>query len=92
MVRTEIRYVVDMTMLIVFIISAITGFVLWYEFPSGSGRGQSMFLSLSKHDWIRIHDYSNVILTAMIIIHFVINVNWIIKTTKNLFGKDDVAS
>ena len=86
MVRVETRYMVDMIMLIVFIICAVTGFILWYAFPSGSGRGQwSTFLGVDKYEWITIHDYSSLVLTVTIIIHFVINFNWIIRMTKKIF-------
>ena len=87
MVSVETRYIVDVTMLIVFVICAVTGFVLWYAFPSGSGGGWSVFLGLAKHDWITIHDYSSLILTVTIVIHFVINFNWLIQVTKRIFRR-----
>ena len=88
MVRAETRYFVDIAMLFVFIICAVTGFILWYAFPSGSGGGQwSIFLGLAKHDWIKIHDYSSLVLTATIIIHLVINLKWMTRITKKFLGK-----
>ena len=88
MVRVETRYFVDISMLIAFIICAFTGFILWYAFPSGSRGGRwSVFLWLAKHDWITIHDYSSLVLTVTIIIHFVLNFNWIIRMTKKIIGR-----
>lgn len=91
MVRVEIRYLVDMCMLVVFILCAMTGFVLWYAFPSGSGGGPgngqgAVFLGVLKHDWILLHDASSLALTGTILIHTVINLPWILHMTKKLFG------
>ncbi len=87
MVCVKTRYLVDVTMLIVFIICAVTGFVLWYAFPSGSGGRQwNFFLGVAKHDWTTIHDYSSLVLTVTIIIHFMINFNWLIQVTKKILG------
>jgi cytochrome b subunit of formate dehydrogenase len=85
MVRMETRYLVDVTMLTAFLICAVTGFILWYAFPSGSGGGQwNVFLGVAKHDWTTIHDYSSLVLTVTILIHFMINLNWLIQVTKKI--------
>ena len=82
MVKLEIRYFIDIFMLIIFIICAITGFVLWFALPSGSGgRGFSeglSFLGVARHSWTTIHDYSSILFTLSISLHFVINFSWII--------------
>lgn len=91
MVRVETRYMVDMIMLIVFIICAVTGFILWYAFPSGFGGGQwSIYLGVAKHEWITIHDYSSIVLTVTIIIHFVVNFNWIAQMTKKILIRGQI--
>jgi cytochrome b subunit of formate dehydrogenase len=88
MVRVETRYVLDVTMLISFIICAVTGFILWYAFPSGSGGGQwTVVLGVAKHDWIAIHDYSSLGLSVTIVIHFMINFNWMVQITKKVFRR-----
>jgi cytochrome b subunit of formate dehydrogenase len=87
LVRVEIKYLVDIIMLIAFILCAVTGFILWFVFPSGSRPGQwTTFLGVAKHDWIIIHDYSSLALTVAIIAHFVINFKWILQVTKKLLG------
>ena len=88
MVRPEIRYLVDIFMLIIFIVCAVTGFILWSFFPSFSGTGLFVrFLGADKRFWITIHDYSSAILVVVIVIHFVINFNWIIQITKKILGR-----
>ena len=79
MVRVEIRYMVDIFMLVVFVVCAATGFILWYAFPSGSGGGSARVRV--------IHDYSSLALTVAIIIHFLVNFNWIISVTKRIFKR-----
>ena len=78
-------------MLIIFIICAVTGFVLWFALPNGSGgrgfgEGQ-LFLGVARHSWITIHDYSSILLTLSIAIHFIVNFNWIIQMTKKILAR-----
>ena len=83
MVKAELRYLVDMASLTTFIINAISGYILWFILPPGGFR----FLGIDRFDWKTIHDYSGLIFTIAIIIHFIVNIKWIIQMTKKIFMK-----
>jgi hypothetical protein len=81
MIRPEIRYLIDIVSLVTFIINAFSGYILWFVLPPGTFR----FLGVDRYDWRIIHDHSSLVFTAAIVLHFVINSNWIIRMTKRIF-------
>ena len=66
--KVKLNYVIDMVMLLVFLICAITGILLLVGV-----RG------ITIKD---IHNLSGIILLALVIIHFVLHWKWIVCITK----------
>lgn len=76
------------------IVEAVSGFVLWLGFPQGGGGGrgwggglgggQLTFWDISKYTWIDIHDWVAVALTILVIVHVVLHWKWIARMVKSL--------
>lgn len=82
--RVKILIFVDILALVSFIVSVVTGIVLWQVFPTGTGfqggRNTDIltdYMGLVKHDWINIHNLSSMILVSIVIYHLILHWNWI---------------
>ena len=71
------------------LLEAVSGFILWFALPRGTGRfgggGGAEFWALSRHTWIDIHDWVAVAIMAVVIIHLALHWKWIVYTTKKMF-------
>ncbi|MFC2005970.1 DUF4405 domain-containing protein [Chloroflexota bacterium] len=90
-------WILAISMIVLGLAEAVSGFVLWLGFPTGgggSGRawgggggriGDLTFLELSKHTWIDIHDWVAVALVVLVFIHVVLHWKWIVRMAKSIF-------
>ena len=87
-------WILAIIMAILGLVEAITGFVLWFGFPSrggigghglGGGLRELTFWELSRHTWIEIHDWVAVALVVFIAIHLVLHWKWIVRVAKSVF-------
>jgi hypothetical protein len=68
---------------VVFFISVFSGIVLWLVFPGGSGFGEGRglgeysFLSLSRRNFIDIHNFSSLVFLGLVFVHIAFHWNWI---------------
>jgi cytochrome b subunit of formate dehydrogenase len=67
------RVIVDVTMFISLLFSALTGLVIWLALPDGRQSGRTLFLGLSKTFWGDVHLYSSLIFLAIFIGHIYLN-------------------
>lgn len=79
---------------------AISGFVLWFGFPTGTGSGNGhghgggggignlTFWELSKHTWIDIHDWVAIALVVIVAIHMILHRKWIVRIAGSFFRKN----
>lgn len=74
--KNNVKFIVDILMFIDFLIIAVSGFILWLVLPRGSGRLENSFIFL-REDWLFMHNWGSVLLIILIIIHLVLNWNWI---------------
>jgi len=94
MTKAKTYFVLVVSMVLLGLAEAVSGFVLWLGFPSGGGSGRSWggggglgnltFWELSKHTWIDIHDWVAVALVVLIILHVVLHRKWIVRMVKSL--------
>jgi hypothetical protein len=86
MKRVTINALVDIGCLVTFLLSLLTGMVLYFFLPSGGGRGGSWvtWMSITRHDWVLYHDVSSFIFAALIIIHLVLHVAFFTNIRKYL--------
>jgi len=70
--RITINALVDIGCLITFIPSLVSGLVLFFVLPSGSGRGHAEYLGLFHDPWLNIHNYWSLAFSAILIIHLIL--------------------
>ncbi|PIN80901.1 hypothetical protein COV16_00165 [Candidatus Woesearchaeota archaeon CG10_big_fil_rev_8_21_14_0_10_34_8] len=79
MVRPKIDYVVDLFLTIAFLGVAVTGVIKW--------PGLFKFTNLNLYVVRLIHDWSGIIMAALVLLHLVMHWKWIVATTKSFFEK-----
>ena len=78
-----VRYCVDLSMGIVFLICFVTGLFKFTIFMRMLGlTGVVMPLALMSD----IHDWSGVILGIVVVVHLILNRRWILSMTKKMLG------
>ena len=89
MTKAKTYFALAISMVLLGLAEAVSGFVLWLGFPSGGGGrgwsgggGELTFWTISKHTWIDIHDWVAVALTVLVIIHVILHWKWIIRMVK----------
>ena len=91
MKKANIYFGLAVTIGIIAIVEAVSGFVLWLGFPQGGGGGrgwggggQLAFWDISKHTWIDIHDWVAVALIILVIVHVALHWKWILRMVNSL--------
>ena len=87
------NYIVFVILLILGLLEAVSGFILWFALPRGGGYGgrfggggaEYTFWSLSRHTWVDIHDWVAVAILVVVIIHLILHWKWIVYITKKVF-------
>ena len=85
--RAKLNYLVDFSMFISFLVTAITGLILKFFLSSGKRSGQNEFLGIIKGNWELVHDWIGILLIFIVIIHIVLHWNWIVSMTRGLFKR-----
>jgi hypothetical protein len=77
-----INATVDILALVAFIPAFITGAVLLWVLPSGSGgffgrgglaSGANIFLGLNRQTWVNIHDVWSMLFTLLLVVHLILH-------------------
>jgi len=90
--RAKVNYWVDVIIGIAFVLSIVSGLVL-YAGPSGGYQGGrnpgygATVLFLDHHAWSQLHTWSSIAMAAGALAHLVLHWNWIVCMTKKLFGR-----
>ncbi|MGD9779042.1 DUF4405 domain-containing protein [Methanomethylovorans sp.] len=88
--RMKLNYSVDVILTLLFLIVAVTGFVMLFVMPSGVPRGRYQeYMGITKATWTLLHNRSAIMMTVFAAIHLVLHKRWIICTTKNIFKKQE---
>jgi len=75
-------------MLLSFIVTAITSFVIFFFLPSGVRQGRYQeFFGVTKDVWSAIHVWFGMAMILIVILHFVLHWNWIVCMTKTIFKR-----
>lgn len=79
-IRRTLNAAVDILGLLSFVPVAVSGAVLFFAFPGGGFQGgrnplyTDVFLGISRHDWVSVHDYLGLafilLMTAHILLHW----------------------
>ena len=84
MVNPKIRVIEDILLSISFIVASITGLILKFGLERGIPR--QSFLSIERHTWILIHDYSGIALIILTMLHFIFYWN-IVKCAPKILAR-----
>jgi hypothetical protein len=96
--RAALLYYTAVSALLLFLVEVFSGFVLWLAISGGDGfqggrgaaerPGQEDFLSITRSDWIDIHDWAGVALLVIIGLHVLLHWRWIVQVTKRVFAAE----
>jgi len=85
--KTKTNFWLDLTILTTFLITALTGLLLWVILPGGQGRGQTVLLGLTRSEWIDLHNWVGLALLAGVTLHLVLHWKWISCVSRRYFRK-----
>ena len=85
--KPKINYLVDSIALISFLVTSITGLIIFIFLPSGVRQGRLQeFAGITKEVWNFIHIWSGILMLVLVVVHLILHWNWIVLMTKNIFG------
>jgi cytochrome b subunit of formate dehydrogenase len=84
MAKAKIKYFVDIGLAISFISVAVTGIL---KFPGLTKYFTSIYRVITPFYMARIHDWSGVVMSLLVLIHLVLDWKWIVAMTKSFFKK-----
>lgn len=76
--RTNINFIVDVVAFIGFVVMTITGVLMRYVLPPGSGRYSTIW-GLDRHEWGGIHFWISVVFFSLLVFHLVLHWRWIMS-------------
>jgi len=89
--RVRLFYAVDVIVALAFVLSAVSGIVLWAAGPGGYQGGQNPnfgqpVLGLSHSTWDDLHLWTSLVMGAGVFAHLALHWSWIVAVTKRLFA------
>ncbi len=81
------KYIIDVGLLISGLLVIITGIIKFKTFLALFGVTIN-YAEIPIRLFSRIHDWAGIAMTILVIVHLIINWDWIAGTTKSLFKKD----
>lgn len=82
--QVKLNLLVNIFSFFAFLISTITGLILWQVLPGRYGfRGERsplsdvIFLWLARHDWLDLHNLSSIIFVVLVAVHLILHRRWI---------------
>ncbi|MCC5877538.1 MAG: DUF4405 domain-containing protein [Candidatus Sumerlaeia bacterium] len=79
MKRPLINYILDSLAFLLVVFLLLTGLLMGFTLPAGSGR--AMVLGLSRHEWGEIHLWGALLFMAVIVVHLLLHWRWIVSMT-----------
>jgi len=87
MKKTNLKYIVDVFMFLCIVGIAGIGFLMGFflaEGPTALER-EKYFMGLHRHQWGEIHLYLSLAFTFFVILHLILNWNWVKSKTRMIF-------
>jgi cytochrome b subunit of formate dehydrogenase len=79
------NYVLVGLLVIGSLVEAVSGFVLWFALPHSGGRWASLqFWSITRTEWVDIHDWAAVALIVVVLVHLLIHWKWVVTVTRQI--------
>lgn len=89
MKKPEWKFLVDNLLVVCTLGMAAIGILLWLVIPEGPAAGEASkyFLGLHRHAWGHIHAYLAIAFVVLLVVHLVLNWDWITCMAKRAFRK-----
>jgi len=99
--RGTVNFIVDLVGLADLLGLALTGYIMRYILPPGSGgrgfrgdRGGAEeqvreLWSMSRHEWGTVHFYLALLFVFLMVVHIILHWDWIKSYFKSVFGRLD---
>jgi cytochrome b subunit of formate dehydrogenase len=86
--KTKLNYAIDVAIGLSFIVSALSGLILFFA-PSGYQGGRNPYylqpvLFLTTHTWNELHTWGSIVMIAGVGAHLVLHWNWMVCVTLRL--------
>jgi hypothetical protein len=85
--KNKVNFWLDITIFIAFVMTAITGLMLWLLIPGGQGSGWLVFWGLTRHEWVDVHNWAGLVMLLGVLAHLVLHWPWINCVLDRFFGK-----
>ena len=85
--KTKTNFWLDLTIFATFLLTALTGLLLWVILPGGQGRSQTVLLGLIRSEWIDLHSWIALTMLAGVSLHLVLHWKWISCVSRRYFKK-----
>jgi hypothetical protein len=85
--KTRFNFWFDLTVLTVFLVTAVTGLLLWLVIPHESGNHTLTFLGLARSTWIDIHVWVGLAMLIGAGTHIALHWKWISCVAERYFKK-----
>jgi hypothetical protein len=85
--KSRFNFWLDISILIAFLVTAITGLLLWLTIPHGPGTRNLVTLGLTRQTWIDIHDWAGLGVLLGAAIHIALHWKWISCVADRFFKK-----
>jgi hypothetical protein len=87
--KLKAKYINDLVLLIAFLITTVTGLLIYFFLPSGEGKGiHNELLGWGRHDWGAIHDLAGIVMIIATALHVFFYRNIFFCQTKNFFKSE----
>ena len=86
MKRKTLNYVIDLTTAAVMLGLLLTGLLVRFVLPPGSGSGRSLW-GLGRHAWGDVHFWLAAAMGAVVLVHLALHWQWVCVTTARFFAR-----
>ncbi len=85
--KSRLNFWLDVTILTLFMLTALTGLILWLILPHGRGNQSSAFFFIARITWIEIHNWTGLLTLAGLSVHISLHWKWITCVARRYFTK-----
>jgi fucose 4-O-acetylase-like acetyltransferase len=85
--KTKTNFWLDIVIFTAFLATAITGLLLWLVIPGGRGSGNLIFLGLTRHTWVDLHNWAGLAMLIGAVVHLILHWKWLICVAERFFKK-----
>ena len=88
MEKAKINYFVDIVAFVSFLITAVTGLIIFLFLPPGERNGglHNTLFGYGRHDWGNVHDWAGIVMLVAALVHIAMHWSWLVAMTKNYFS------